>query len=333
MVNYEAVEGLFHGERCIWLRWGIYEAALLPDAGGNLIAFRDTEKGYRFLHEPAENEMENFRNQPFIYGMPVLFPPNRYEDGHFKWQSHTYQFPVNEEKHNNHLHGFAYHEPWHVEDYGATSQDSYVAAVFKVDQNHRAYAHFPHEFTLRLRYGLSANGLSQHVQLVNDGQQALPCALGFHTALNAPFAVGSNGRDCKLKMSIGERWELNDRMLPTGNTLPATEVEKQLQNEGVYPFGEEMDNHYRATPQNGRNFAVVEDKRAGVSLVYDVGTAYRHWMVWNNFSQEGFVCPEPQVNMVNAPNVSLPKEIKGLFSINQGEIWESCSRMYVIEQN
>ncbi|MNP62592.1 Aldose 1-epimerase [compost metagenome] len=118
-------------------------------------------------------------------------------------------------------------------------------------------------------------------------------------------------------------------MLPTGAFQPLTPEEKQLQGEGVYPFFTALDNHYTAVAQNGRNRMELTDTKLGATLVYDVGTSYKQWMIWNNGATEGFFCPEPQINLVNAPKVDLPAEEIGLFSLKTGEIWEETARLYL----
>ena len=95
MTISKAYEGTYQGEKAVWFQFGRYEAAILPEIGGNLITFRDNENKYNFLHEPTLDEMESFKARPFIHGIPVLFPPNRFEDGKFLWNGRTYQFPVN----------------------------------------------------------------------------------------------------------------------------------------------------------------------------------------------------------------------------------------------
>ncbi|PAD75776.1 aldose 1-epimerase [Paenibacillus campinasensis] len=328
-MSHKAYEGTYQGEKAVWLQFGPYEAVVLPEIGGNLIAFRDTESGYRFLREPAESEMEQFKANPGVHGIPVLFPPNRYEDGKFPWNGKTYQFPVNEESTGNHLHGFLHTIPWRVEEFGSTASESYVTVSVKIDENHPVYRMLPHTFTFRLRYALSEDGLSQHVFIRNEGRESMPCLLAFHTAVNAPFAPGSTEADCKVKLTIGERWELDGRMLPTGKYQPLTGEEKQLQGEGVSPFFTSMDNHYTAVPQNGRNRMELTDSNIGKTLVYDVGASYKQWMIWNNGAAGKFFCPEPQINLVNAPNVKLPADEIGLFGLEPGEIWEETSRLYV----
>jgi aldose 1-epimerase len=53
-------------------------------------------------------------------------------------------------------------------------------------------------------------------------------------------------------------------------------------------------------------------------------------MIWNNNATEGFFCPEPQINTVNAPALSLPDDQIGLVALEPGELWEETSRMYVV---
>jgi aldose 1-epimerase len=331
MSQIHAYEGTYQGEKAVWLKAGRYEAALLPEIGGNLIAFRDTENGFRFLHEPALDEMEAFKKRPMIHGIPVLFPPNRYEDGKFPWNGKTYQFPVNEQATGNHLHGFLYNIPWEVDEFGHSKLESFVTVSIIVDENHPAYEYFPFKFKVQLRYSLSDEGLFQRATIRNNGGNVMPCLLAFHTAVNAPFAPDGSAKDYRVKLTIGQRWELDGRMLPTSQFQPLKEKENQLRDEGVFPFFEAMDNHYTSVPQNGRNRMELTDTKQGTTLVYDVGTSYKQWMIWNNFATEGFFCPEPQINLVNAPNVDLPAEEIGLFGLHPGDIWEETGRLYVKE--
>ncbi|WP_413378556.1 aldose 1-epimerase [Paenibacillus taichungensis] len=322
-------EGDFQGEKAIYLRFGSSEAVMLPEIGGNLVAYRDLERGLRFLHEPSPEEMESFKARPMIHGIPVLFPPNRYEDGRFAWNGQKLQFPVNEEATGNHLHGFLYNTSWVVDEYGHTEKESHVTVSITVDETHPVYVSFPFQFSITLRYSLSSDGLMQHVRIRNHGATCMPCLLAFHTSINAPFTADGSARDYSLKLTIGDRWELDERMLPTTRFQPLVPAEEQMRDSGVYPFFAEMDNHYTAVPQNGRNRMELQDTKNGMTLIYDVGTSYKQWMIWNNNAEEGFFCPEPQINLVNAPNLDMQAEEAGLFSLQPGEIWEETSRLYL----
>ena len=161
----------------------------------------------------------------------------------------------------------------------------------------------------------------------------MPCMLAFHTAINAPFSPRSTIHDCLCKITIGERWELDDRMLPTGHKPPLEAWELSMRDSRISPFLKAMDNHYTAIAQDGKNFMELEDTREKVRFVYDVGTGYKQWMIWNNGAKGGYICPEPQTNLVNAPNIQLPNEIKGLIMLEPGEVWTETSRFYVEARN
>lgn len=334
MSNPQVYEGPYLGESAIWLKAGPYEAAILPSIGANLIAFRHVDKGYALLHEPKPEEMESFKARPIIHGIPILFPPNRYEDGKFPWEGKTYEFPINEENRGNHLHGFLHNIPWQVESKGTVGGESSVTLVQHVAEGHPVYTYLPHSFTVKLKYTLSEDGLQQQVSVRNNGQDKMPCLLAFHTAVNAPFVPGGEAKDYRVRLTIGERWEMTERMLPTGQYQPLSEAEVSLKTTGVYPFFDEMDNHYTAVPVQGRNRMELSDTKHQVTLVYDAGTAYKQWMIWNNFATEGFFCPEPQMNLVNAPNVKgkSADEI-GLIGLEPGEVWGETSRLYIIERS
>jgi len=327
----KAYEAQFHDEAAVWLQWGNYEAAVIPAVGANLIAFRDLERKLTILREPAGDEMDAFRQSPGVYGIPVLFPPNRYEDGKFSFNGVDYQFPVNEEATGNHLHGFFHTTKWNVDEYNVTASESYAIFSITVTPEHDIYQYLPHQFTIKLRYSLSDNGLLQHVSVHNQGDNTMPCLIAFHTAINAPFSAESSKDDYTFTLTIKERWELNERMLPTGNYQPLTEEEAKMNTTGLNPYWSPMDNHYTSGTKNGRNMMELTDNRLGLKLIYDVGTQYKQWMIWNNNASGKFFCPEPQLNLVNAPNSKLPAEQIGLVALEPGHIWEETSRLYIVK--
>lgn len=318
----------FHSIPAILLKWDGYEVLVLPDRGANAVSFIDKKRDFHFLHTPTKAQLDDFTEHPYLYGIPVLFPPNRYDDGKFEWNGRTYQLPINEPENSTHLHGFLHSAPWTVTDQGVLADEAFLTLTHQVDSGHPLFKVWPHEFTVRIRYSLSADGLVQHISIKNTGRDSMPCLIGLHTAINAPFAPNSQASDYTFKVTIGERWELNERGLPTGRLSALGANEDMLKSTGVYPFAEMMDNHYTAVPQNGHNRMELSDRRNGVTLVYDVGTTFRQWMIWNNFARPGFFCPEPQLNLVNAPNVNLPREQMALFALEQGEIWETSTRLF-----
>jgi aldose 1-epimerase len=330
----EAWLGELHGVQAVWLRAGCYEAALLPELGGNLVAWRDLDKGYRLLHEPTgAAEMERMKEKPTHYGFPVLFPPNRLEDGEFPWNGNVYHFPINNPDKNNHSHGFLLREPWKVHSYGTERTGSYAAVEARVDERHPAYAYFPHAFTIRITYTLHPEGLTQRVTVTNQGADPMPVLLGFHTSVNAPFSPGSAASDYSFTLNADKRIEMNDRMLPTGRLLELAAWEESMLGEGMDPFDAPLDHHYTVGPRNAGGRMELTDHKEKVVLVYETDPAYGHWMLFNNGAREGYFCPEPQTCRVNAPNLDLPREDTGIIGLAPGGIWEAESRMYILSSH
>ncbi|MBM7645899.1 aldose 1-epimerase [Scopulibacillus daqui] len=321
---------IFNGFQAYELNHFPYQAVVIPEFGGNLVAFRDVEKDYRFIREPLD--IEDFKQNPCLYGIPVLFPPNRYEDGTFEFQGHVYQFPINEKSKNNHLHGFFYDRPWEVAGKGQTENSCYIELSQTIDEQTEVYRYFPHPFTIILRYSLSSKGLSQKVSVINKGTISMPLMLGFHTSIHAPFAKNSKPEDYTVYLAIKDRIDLNERSLPTGKRLPLDENEKKLAAEGISPYFNPLDHHYSAV-NNGGNCMILTDKKEKVSLVYDVGNQYHFWMFYNKDAKSGFFCPEPQTGMVNSPNVNLPSSHTGLIELKPGDTWTAESRLYKKEEN
>lgn len=328
MTEHYAKQGKYETEDAILLKHGRFSAALLPRVGGNLVALRDEERGYRFIREPEGADWESFLNKPMVHGIPVLFPPNRYDAGSFEFDGRAYSFPVNEPQTGNHLHGFVYQSPWEVVSLSSTEEESTVTVKLRFDEQHPDFTYFPHQITLLHTYTLSDQGLTQNFEAINEGKEALPFMLGFHTSLNAPFAPGSSESDLECGLSIEDRWELDGRMLPTGNALPLNEGELLLKEGKGSPYFASLDNHYSAAA-TGINAMTLHDKKENVTFVYEVGDAYKHWMVYNAAANGKFFCPEPQTGMVNAPNVKLPEEKTGIIRLEPGQKWTAVSRMYV----
>lgn len=314
------------GEPAITLECDSYRAVLVPRWGGNLIQFENRRRGWQFLREPGS--LDELKARPGIYGMPILFPPNRYQDGQFELFGQSYQMPINEPERHNFIHGILNQLPWSVVASGSTRRAAYVVVSQKVDEGHPMYAFFPHRFEIHVAYTLSARGIRQWVRVRNHGRLVMPVMLGFHTAFRFPFDPKSRADDCVLKMDIGHRIDLDERGLPTGAFSPPTAFETEVAGGGGDPFVDALDNHYTVRNEGRANRATILDRRTGVALTYQVGRSFRYWMAWNDGARGGFVCLEPQTNMVNAPRFLHPQELGVVRLEPSASYWES-SRLFV----
>jgi aldose 1-epimerase len=328
-------ETLWKGHEGICFSAGGYEALIIPDVGANLVELKNVSRGLSLLRTPNENlEFEAFKDRPQVYGLPVLFPPNRIEDGKFKVGDREYQLPINESKHNNYIHGFIKNDKWEITKKEIISKDEVqIEAVFNFTKEHDFYKYLPHEFQFKLLYSLSHKGLKQTASITNLSDEKMPIGIGYHTAFNVPFHPESKDEDCRIIASVDKRWEQDERNLPTGKILDLTESEKKYIENGIIPLGYKIESHYtlKSINVNDHQFhgAIIEDTSKKLRVIYEMGNDYKHMVIWNDMGDKHYVCIEPQTWVINAPNVNLPKEITGFKTLPSKETWSEESRIYV----
>ncbi len=311
------------------LRAGDWEALVVPQCGAHLISLTNRTRGFDILRTPPT--VAALREHPAVWGIPVLFPPNRIAEGRFDFDGREYRLPINEPNRGNHIHGLLLAAPWKVERLTTIDNTAEIGMVFEQNADSAAYKSFPAAFVFSLIYALRREGLVQSVRIENIGDAPMPVCLGFHTAFNIPFVAGTAAADYSLRVTIGDkRWEMDqERYLPSGKALPLNEREKLLKSIGIAPIAEPISAHYPAGTVEAFNGAELSCPRADVKLVYDVGAAYGHWVLWNGGGSKGFICPEPQTCMVNARNLRLPATVTGMISLAPGQTWQTSSEIRI----
>ena len=312
---------------------GAYTALLVPSMGANVVRLAQTEMGVEILHTPAAAEMETFRNRPQIFGLPLLVPPNRIEDGRYAFEDRVYQYPITIEKENNYHHGILKSQPFIVSKAEENDKEVKIECRYYSNAaNDAVYKHFPHEFKCKIVYRLSDKGLEQEVVFTNKSREAMPVGVGFHTPLMIPFE-GGEGSEYRLRVAVDEQCELSPRNLPTGKTLPLDEQFAKLRGEGLQttdcaPI--EAGFTLREIEVDGKKFrgAVVEHLTTGRKVFYEVDDETRYWTIWNNGGNQPYCCPEPQSWITNAPNAADP-ETAGFRAIKPGKSWSATYRLYV----
>lgn len=322
----------FHGLRAVEFSRGDYTALVIPAVGANLIRLANTRLGVEILRTPKADEIETFLARPQIFGTPLLFPPNRIEDGRYTFNGQSYQFPITQEKEHNYHHGILKSQPFVVSKARETDDEVLVECRYYSNAGNDAiFRDFPHEFKCKIIYRLSAHGLEQEVMFANRSEQPMPVGVGFHTPICIPFAGGADG-DYRMRVAVGEQAELNARNLPTGRLLPLTRQFEKLRDGGLQVTGcEPIEAGFtlREIDVDGKPFrgAVVENIRTGVRAFYEVDEQSTYWTIWNNGGQVPYCCPEPQSWTTNAPNAADPAAV-GFQSIAPGESWRMKFWLY-----
>lgn len=325
-------EEYWQDQKFLRFQAGGYEGVIIPGIGGQVVALTDLKRGLELLRAPDWNDFETFKGRPQVYGMALLFPPNRIEDGKFPIAGRIEQFPTNDAKDNNHIHGFVRLRPWKVVLTECLSDQVNLEVVLEDGPDDDAYGRYQRQFRFKLRYELSQEGLKQILSITNRGSEALPVGVGFHTSFRIPFTPAGKAEDYRIKASVGEKWEIAAKNLPTGKRLPLTKEEAAYRSEeGVLAQGSAIYDHCTAQPitVDGRPFhgAIIEDRGQRIRMVYEVGPLYQHWAIWNDDGHKGFICPEPMSWVTNAPNLDLPADQTGYRLLEPGQTWEEWSRI------
>lgn len=293
----------WQGEPAVRLRGGDYEALILPAFGANCVSLRHLPSGADLLRTPESPAA--LREAPYVYGLPLQFPPNRVRDGRFVFEGRRYQLPVNEPARGNHIHGFL----------GGTSFESIGEGAFHFRADAaRPYPGFPHAFSVERRYSPDEDGLTAVTVFRNQSETNMPMGTGVHAAFNVPFLPNTAPEEYTLSVPALEQWRCDpERCLPTGERITESPVLDMLRRGTLRPEEQALSCLMRC--EN----APIRLQCRGGALICERGEEYPFVMLWNGGGHRGFCCPEPQSWVPDAPNRPEPPADTGMAFLRPGE--------------
>ncbi|MDR4956151.1 aldose 1-epimerase [Bacillus sonorensis] len=304
----------FLNEEAVLLENEYLEAILVPIWGSNLISLKWKPAGMHLLKTPETKE--EYHANPCLFGIPVLFPPNRIDHGTFTYEGKTYSLPINEKPLQNHLHGFLYDKAWTLAKAEAEGRRGIAQTVLNAGKDPDIQRIFPHSFSIAITYTLEEHDLHIDASVVNHGEEPMPLGLGYHTSFRYPFNHEGDKTECVFSLPASKHWDLSDRMLPTGE-YSETDGFKA----GRTAAGERLDDMLAAEhDQAGNSTAEIRDRLAGIRLSYEGDRHFKHWVVYNGKTDhEDLLCLEPYTWMTNAPNLDLPADVTGFRALGPNE--------------
>ncbi len=295
----------------IEIKNNMYSAKINLSHGGNCISLRHAFYNAQLLREPDYDNLDS----PFLYGMPILFPINRIENGRFTFEGREYVFPINEPNTGCHLHGTLHSEPFTLI---SQTESSLICAY----RSYGKYLSFPHDFEIKMHYSLTEDGLSHMTEITNLSNTNMPCLLGFHTTFPLPFISETKPEQIFLQAEIGKEIDRDkDKYLSTGKLLMADVITDSLTNGTFQPLKQKISRHYYS---NSHGRLVLFDECRHVSIVYQNGENFDYRLIFNG-NADSFICLEPQNCFVNAPNTILQTDERGFDIIkpNESQIYHS----------
>ena len=295
------------------LQAGDYTALINTERGANCISLRNSKYNAVILREPNKSGV---LDNPYLYGMPILYPVNRISGGSFEFEGRIYRFPINEPQTNCHLHGMMHEMEFEISEIG----DSFVKCVFE-----RQYLDFPHRFRVEMKYSLSENGLLHKTKITNLSSENMPNFLGFHTTFNIPFLKGALAENVRLYAEIGNEIERDRNYLPTGKLLLYDDVAEKINIGEFMPLEKVISRHCKS--KKGGQIELTDIKQ-GIKLVYENDEKFG-WQLFYNGSADGYICLEPMTCMANCQNSPFDREYAGFDSIAPYSSKEYVSRIYL----
>ena len=317
-MNYKQIS--WSNREAFELTAGNYGAWLVPSLGANVLRlwYDCGRQHFELIRTPAN--AETLLDNPYAYGIPVLFPANRVADGYYEWEGIRYVFPQNYPN-GVHIHGVLHNRPWIVKRRWADTDNVWVSMELNTADDEELWRSFPLEITICLEVGISEKGLVHLFTVINRSEHSFPVGLAYHTAFNIPFCPSSTVNDVCILVPI-KACCIDDPInrFPTKRTRMLDDLEKRIASDaGGFPLEKPLDYLYTTCP-DGPRIAILRDSTAGWEVTYTVETDNQYWILWNATAKEGFIAIEPQTWMSNAMKHDNPEQLGAIF-IPPGKTW------------
>ncbi len=269
----------------IHLCGGGYQADISSFKGGTCFQLLHTPTGASVLRTP-QNE-EEWAQSVYLYGNPLLFPPNRILGAKFTFEGKEYTLPLNEPATGCHIHGALWQTPFSVESQTADS----VRLVYRAKSGE--YIGFPHAFTFVRSYTLTENGLCETDEITNDSDEVMPFMLAYHTTFRLPLLPSSKSEDHRVRLMTGREELRTENFIPTGEFRAPGEREQAFQSGEYVPCGKHLSAFYEAAGD-----MVLTDLSTGLRLRYQADGQFGYRMLFQTAEGSFFVC-EPQTTAID----------------------------------
>lgn len=300
-----------------------YRAEINLNYGGNCISLKHLPTDIEVLRTTTSRQ--ELEKTPLLYGMPILFFPNRIAGAQFIFEGRKYLWPLNEPERNNSIHGNLYQTSFRLIKKTQCSIEMEYAA-----SEDEPYLMFPHPFVLRLCYRVDSEGLHQQVRVTNKSLFNMPFGIAFHTTFNIPFIPDSKVGDVHLTLPVCQKYPRDSfTLIPTGECLSSFPLQEELNTGTLVPHEHTLSDFYSRDSNKAMH---LTDISSGWVITYTADSLHRFWMLWNG-GEDNLLTVEPQTCLIDAFNVNRPNAEKGIIVIKTGETIELNTRINVHNRN
>ncbi len=299
-------------------------ARVLPEVGANCVQFSvrgPAGHTVDLLRQPAS--ADELRATPSRYGLPLLFPfPNRIPQGRYAFQDKTYQLPVTNS--GNAIHGLVIAARFRVEAAEATAQGAHLRCVIAHADLARTDG-YPFPFRFVADYFLQGSALTLTVSAVNEGEGAMPFGFGIHPYFRMPLASGGRRQNCRVAVPVGDRWQLDATLVPTGQRLPLSPTDPGPE---LTPIGDRTfdDVYGNVALAEGWSTCRLADPALPLEVALQADASFREIVVYAPPGQD-VICFEPYTCATDAFNLNERGVDAGRLVLERGGSWTATMRI------
>lgn len=297
---------------------------LLPSLGNNVISIWDIHEERSILRSPKEDDLAFYLQKPYHFGMPLLLPPGRIRNGQFKYDGENYQFNRNTAN-ENHIHGLHKTQCWCVSDIEEDDEGCTVTTEFSTKDDSHWINQSPIPLQFQMIYRLQGSRFTQHLKVTNQGDQATPFGLGFHSW----FLLDGEPEHWTLKLPVEAIYELDQELIPTGDLAPLSALNEL--NVGLNLAGTNLDTLFRIGKDQAAEALLLHKDGYGLKYVAD-NQYFKHWVLYTKGAAEEYLCIEPYTWLPNAPNLQQGAEFTGLIRIEPQQTFETQLHLEMIHR-
>ena len=283
-------------------------AEIAPGLGNNCFAFRVAAAGVgsvgdQWLHLiDAPPDLTTLREQPDIYGIPILFPfPNRIRGGTWRFEGRTCHFDKPAASPTS-IHGLLLKRPYGIASHSADDEGAALVCTLDSQEFPDIGRQFPFPFNITITYTLKDAALSMNVSIHNTGSRNMPLGFGIHPYFRVALTPNAAAGAALVKVPAAAYWELDADSLPTGKKLAA---DGGLDLRPGRPFaGLQLDHVFTDVQMDsdGVSRCSIANRDSGHGMVIESDPQFRELVVYtppgrDTICFEPYTCPTDAINL------------------------------------
>jgi aldose 1-epimerase len=293
---------------------------------GNM-AYELSVRWKNYLWFPFSDPAE-LREQPKFCGVPFLAPWANRLDCDSYWVNGK-QYTLNpaianfrRDPRQKPIHGLLNYSPdWTLVSAGADEHSAHATSCLEFGKHPDLMTQFPFAHTITMTYRLADGVLETETRLLNQADEPLPVAVGYHPYFQLHDAPR---HQWTVHLAARDHLVLNDTLIPTGERKPVECGDPLCLLDGQ--LDDVFSNLIRGG--DGRARFWVQGLRERVTVTY--GPNYPVAVVYAP-NDRGFICFEPMAAVTNAFNLAYAGVYTELQSVPVGGEWRESFWIEVAE--